>query len=82
MGKRPDGNKIYVIRYKDSNVYVKNAGGRPRYAKIAGGQPLYINERGFPTADVGNAEMFSTKIDAYRKSVFWKLDKDTIVEEV
>lgn len=76
MGKRPDGNKIYVIRIKDnSDVYVKIADGRPRYAKISGGRPLYVNERGFPTADVGNAEMFSTKIDAYRKSVFWKLDK-------
>lgn len=72
MGKQPDGNKIYVIRYKDSDVYVKNAGGRP----------LYVNEHGFPTVDVGNAEMFSTRIDAYRQSVYWKLDKNTIVEEV
>lgn len=72
MGKRPDSNKIYVIRYKDSYKYVKNGGGLP----------LYVDDYGFPTADVGNAEMFSTSIDAYRKSVFWKLDKDTIVEEV
>ena len=71
MSKHVD-NKIFVIRYKDSNKYVKNVGGRP----------IYVNEHGFPTVDVGNAGMYSKSSDAFKQAVFWHLDKETIVQEV
>ena len=65
-------NKIFVIRYKDSNEYVKNVDGRP----------VYLSEYGSPTLDVNNAKLFESSIEAYRQASFWKVDKETIVKEI
>lgn len=65
-------DKIFVIQYKSQHEYCKNNKGNP----------VYVTQSGFPTIDINDAGLYEKAVEAYRKAVFWKIDKDTIVNEV
>ena len=69
---KPNNDKIFVLRYKDSHEIVKRVNGHP----------VYVSDYGSPTVSLENAALFESSIEAYRRAAYYELDKDVIAKEI